>query len=270
MISCQNTVLCVDDEINVQNSLKRLFRKEKFTFLTASSGIEALNLMQGKEVNVIIADQKMPAMSGTELMARVKEAYPDIIRIILTGYTDVDSISESVNKGHIYKFFLKPWNDQALVLEVRQALEQYDLIQANKVLHQKVQEQNLALQQINENLENMVKERTRELQIKNHALALSHAVLEDLPVPIIGVSAELLIVLINKAVQNDLKIENRMIGGFISDYLHVTVTEKIKESIASGIPETLNYTFSENCLKKIIITPLSGKFSEKGVILAIT
>ncbi len=270
MISYHNTVLCVDDEVNILNSLKRLFRKERFTFLTASSGAEALNLMQEKEVNVIIADQKMPAMSGTELMARVKDIYPDIIRIILTGYTDVDSISESVNKGYIYKFFMKPWNDQALILEVRQAIEQYDLIKANRVLHHKVLEQNLTLQQINENLENIVKERTREIQIKNHALALSHAVLEDLPVPIIGVSDELLIVLINKAVQNDLEIENRMIGCYISDYLHESITEKIKESIASGKPETLNYTFSENCLKKIIITPLSGEFSEKGAILTIT
>ena len=149
---------------------------------------------------MIISDQRMPEMSGTELMAKVKELYPDMIRIILTGYTDVDTITESINKGHIYKFFLKPWNDQSLVLEIRQALEQYDLVQTNKALHQKVLEQNETFRQINDNLENLVTERTREVEIQNQALALSHAILEDLPVPIIGVSTELMIVLINKAV----------------------------------------------------------------------
>lgn len=262
-----HTVLCVDDEINILNALKRLFRKEGFRILTTSSGYDALKLLQDNPVHMIISDQRMPEISGTELMAKVKESYPDVIRIILTGYTDVDTITESINKGHIYKFFLKPWNDQSLVLEIRQALEQYDLVQTNKALHQKVLEQNEALRQVNDKLENLVKERNREVEIQNQALTLSHAILENLPIPIIGVSTEMMIVLINKAVHEvDKGIQ---IGRPVSDYVSDDSKEKITEVMVSGTPQTLSGTTLGSCLRAINVTPLSGRFSGKGVILTV-
>lgn len=262
-----HTVLCVDDEINILNALKRLFRKEGYRLLTTSSGADALKLLRDNTVHMIISDQRMPEMSGTELMAKVKVLYPDLIRVILTGYTDVDSITKSINQGNIYKFFLKPWNDQSLVLEIRQALEQYDLVQANKALHQKVLEQNEAFRQINDNLENLVKERTRDVEIQNHALALSHAILEDLSVPIIGVSTELMIVLINKAVH---KINTGIqIGRPVSDYMTEDIEKKIMEVMSSGMPQILSRTPIGNSLWNIDITPLSRWFSGKGVVLTI-
>ena len=168
----EHTVLLVDDEENILHSLKRLLRKEEYRLFTASSSAEGLKILEGNDIHLVISDQRMPKVSGTEFLAQVKERHPDSIRIILTGYTDVDSITESINKGHIYKFFLKPWNDQGLKLEIKKALEQYDLIQANKKLNKKVGEQNLALKKINENLEMLVKERTMELEIQNQDLEL--------------------------------------------------------------------------------------------------
>ena len=267
MTAHPHTVLCVDDEANVLNALKRLFRKEGFALLTAATGAEALKLLQDNPVHMIISDQRMPEMSGTELMATVKQFYPDIIRIILTGYTDVDTITESVNQGHIYKFFLKPWNDQSLVLEIRQALEQFDLVQANNALHQKVLEQNESFRQINDNLENLVTERTREVEIQNQALALSHAILEDLPVPIIGVSTDLMIVLINKAVHK--MAAGIQIGRPVSDYMSEVNYKKIIEVMTSGIPQTLTGTPLGSCLRDIDITPLSQRFSGKGAVLTV-
>ena len=262
-----HTVLCVDDEISILNALKRLFRKEEFNLLVASSGVEALKLLQDNPVHMIISDQRMPGMSGTELMSKVKELYPDVIRIILTGYTDVDTITESINKGHLYKFFLKPWTGQSLTLEIRQALDQFDLLQANKSLHQKVLEQNEAFRQINDNLENLVKERTHHVEIQNKALALSQAILEDLPVPIIGVSTELMIVLLNKAVHEvDTGIQ---IGRPVSDYLSEDSEKKIIEVMESGIQQTLSRTSLGSCLRNIDITPLSGRFSGRGVVLTV-
>lgn len=262
-----HTVLCVDDEINVLNALKRVFRKERFAILTASSGAEALNLLETNPVHMVISDQRMPEMSGTELMAQIKNLYPDIIRIILTGYTEVDTITESINKGHIYKFFLKPWNDQALVLETRQALEQFELTQTNKALHQKVLEQNENFRRINDNLESLVQERTREVEIQNHALALSHSILENLPVPIIGVSEEMMIVLINKAVyEMDAGIQ---IGRALSDYISGENIRKISGVITSGIPLTLQRIFLGSCTSDIDISPLTGRFSGKGVVLTV-
>ena len=202
MESSEHTVLCVDDERNILNAIRRLVRKENYRLLTAGNGPEGLEVLSQNEVHVVISDQRMPGMNGTEFLKQVKELYPDIIRIILTGYTDVDSITEAINEGSVYKFFLKPWNDHNLKLEVRQALEQYDLVQTNKRLHEKVLAQNQELKDINESLEDTVVERTQSLEIQNRALQLSQAVLDDLSLPILGISNEMIIVLANKAARN--------------------------------------------------------------------
>ena len=132
METSEHTILCVDDEQNILNALKRLLRKENYRLLTGGSGKQGLEILAENKVHVVVSDHRMPEMNGTEFLKQVRETYPNILRIILTGYTDVDTITEAINEGHIYKFFLKPWNDQNLKLEIRQALEQYDLIQANK------------------------------------------------------------------------------------------------------------------------------------------
>jgi len=232
----KHTVLLVDDEEKILHSLKRLLRKEGYRLFTASSGDEGLKILEENDIHLVISDQRMPQMSGTDFCAQVQKQYPDSIRIILTGYTDVDTITESINKGHIYKFFLKPWNDQSLKLEINQALDQYDLIQSNKKLNKKVGEQNLALKKINENLEMLVKERTMELEIQNQALELSRAILEGMTFPIIGVSAEGLIAVINREAGslsingNDIEI-----GREVSDYFSPKVKEKIISTLQKGV-----------------------------------
>ena len=180
MNGSRHTILFVDDEENILHSLKRLLRKENYRILMSTSGADGLEILKEHDVHLVVTDQRMPGMSGTEFLAKVKENYPEVIRIVLSGYTEVDSITESINKGHIYKFMLKPWNDQNLKLEIKQALEQYDLMQVNKTLHEKVMEKNEELKKINENLEMLVKERTRDFEIQNQALELSRAILEDL------------------------------------------------------------------------------------------
>ncbi|RLB82307.1 MAG: response regulator [Deltaproteobacteria bacterium] len=265
----KHTVLCVDDEENILSSLKRLLRKEGYRLLTATSGTAGLKLLEENEVHLVISDQRMPEMSGTEFLSVVKERYPDTIRVVLTGYTDVDAITESINKGHIYKFLLKPWNDQNLKLEIKQALKQYDLIQANEELHQKVLHQNKELKRMNENLEALVQERTKELEIQNQALELSRAVLEDLPIPIIGVSAEGGIVLINQGAQalsfNGKSIE---IGKELVDYFSTDAEKKMADVVETNMPQTLqDYRLSDG-VYDIYFTPLSGKFRGKGVIMA--
>ena len=266
----RHKVLLVDDEENVLHSLKRLLRKEEYRLFTASSGAEGLQILEGNDVHLVISDQRMPQMSGTEFLAIVKEQYPDTIRIVLTGYTDVDSITESINKGHIYKFFLKPWNDQSLKLEIKSALEQYDLIQANKRLHEKVIEQNEELKKINENLEMLVKERTKELEIQNQALELSRAILEDLTLPVIGVSAEGLIAVINREAEslsingNDIEI-----GREINDYFSPKVKEKIISTLQTNTTQTIKDYQVSGITYDIDVMPLSGNFHDKGVILSL-
>lgn len=264
----QHTVLCVDDEENILSSLKRLLRKEGYRLLTATSGAEGLKLFDENGVHLVISDQRMPQMSGTEFLSVVKERYPDTIRVVLTGYTDVDAITESINKGHVYKFLLKPWNDQSLKLEIRQALDQYDLIQANKLLDQKVLQQNEELKRINENLEALVQERTKELEIQNQALELSQAVLESLPMPIMGVSAEGLIVLINREAQIlSCSAHGIQIGKGLTDYFSTDVQEQVTGVLASNTPQTVKGYRLSNEAYDVDVVPLSGKFRGKGIIL---
>lgn len=270
MTGNEHSVLLVDDEEKVLHSLKRLLRKEGYSLLTAISAAEGLKLLEENDIHLVISDHRMPQVSGIEFFAIVKERYPDVLRIILTGYTEVDSITDAINKGDIYKFFLKPWNDQSLKLEIRQALDQYDLSQANIKLHKKILETNEELVTINENLERLVQERTMELELHNQALELSRAILEDLALPIIGVSSEGIIVLINREAKSlKIKEEGIEIGKEIYDYLSPKEREKMISANATQTTQIINDYDVSGTIYDIDIIPLTGRFLAKGVILTL-
>ena len=130
----QFTLLFVDDEENVLSSLKRIFLEENYTILTATSAAKALEIMGEQPVQLVISDHRMPSMTGAEMLKRIKESWPETIRIMLTGYADVNSIMGAVKDGAVYKFITKPWNDEDLRLTVSLALQQYVLIQENRQL----------------------------------------------------------------------------------------------------------------------------------------
>jgi response regulator RpfG family c-di-GMP phosphodiesterase len=265
----QHCILCVDDEPNILNALKRLLRKEDYQIMTANSGAEGLALLEKNNVHLVISDHRMPEMSGTEFLKVVKEKYPDIIRITLTGYTEVDAITEAINKGHIYKFFLKPWNDHNLKLEIRQALDQYELSQVNKQLQEKIIRQNEELISVNNNLEEMVRKRTHEIEIKNQALEISHAILEDIPVCIIGISLEGMIVLTNRMAR-ELSFDGQKIdlGMSVSDYFPEAVEKKIREVLSNQVIQYMKECDLDGNRFRIGFIPLSGRFRGKGLVMA--
>ncbi|MES2877222.1 MAG: EAL domain-containing protein [Pseudomonadota bacterium] len=120
-----STLLLVDDEASILSSLTRLLRHENYHILTASSGEEALALLAQHPVGVILTDQRMPGMNGTELLARARKMHPKAIRMVLSGYTGLDSLTDAINRGEIYKFLTKPWDDNNLLVEVREAFRRY-------------------------------------------------------------------------------------------------------------------------------------------------
>ena len=264
-----HTVLCVDDEVNILQTLKRRLRKENYQLLTAASGKEGLEILANNDVHLVISDQRMPEMSGTEFLAEIKDRFPDVIRIILTGYTEVDAITESINRGHIYKFFLKPWNDDNLKLEIRKALDQYDLIKANEHLTRTIIRQNEILKEMNDELEGKVEKRTRELVLRNQALELSQTILENIPFPILGISEENIIVLENRNVANLVFKNNRkiVIGDNLSEYLDETVTDKVRLAIAENREEWIRRYPLADKHYSLAISPLSGRYLGKGVII---
>lgn len=127
-------ILLVDDEPNVLKALQRVFRQENYTVVTAANGQEALDLLRKEPFQLMISDYMMPVMNGADLLKQAKALHPEMIRIMLTGHADTGAVMGAINEGAVYKFILKPWNDDDLRVTVSLALEQYDLIKKNKAL----------------------------------------------------------------------------------------------------------------------------------------
>lgn len=143
-----STILLVDDEPNVVSSLKRALMDEPYKIHTASSGVEGLSILKENRIKLVISDEKMPGMSGSEFLSAVKKLFPDTIRIILTGHASIQAAMNAVNNGEIYRFFAKPWNEIELKLAIRSAIEKFDLEEENKRLLKTVKRQANELHQL--------------------------------------------------------------------------------------------------------------------------
>jgi response regulator RpfG family c-di-GMP phosphodiesterase len=141
-------ILIVDDEENILNSLKRLLRKEPYEILTAIDGEEGLKILDDHQVDLIVSDLKMPQMNGVEFLKRAKEKNPVPLRIMLTGHADLKSVVDAIDQGEVYRFLLKPWNDEELKMTIRQALDYYHLWKENRTLVETVKKQSQVLQEL--------------------------------------------------------------------------------------------------------------------------
>ncbi|HWQ94028.1 MAG TPA: EAL domain-containing protein [Gammaproteobacteria bacterium] len=157
------TILLVDDEENITASLVRLLHVDGYRVLTANSAGAALEQLANNKVGVILTDQRMPKMTGVELLSRVKELYPDTVRMILSGYADLISVTDAVNKGAIYKFLTKPWNDEMLRANVHEAFMHYKLAREKERLGLEIQSANAELTRLNEELEQLIEEKSRRM-----------------------------------------------------------------------------------------------------------
>jgi len=169
-----HTVLFVDDEVNILKAIQRLLRHEPMTVLTASRAAEALEILDRCECQVVVSDQRMPEMSGVDLLSAVRERHSDIVRMMLTGYTEMTIAVDAINKGEIYRLITKPWNDDELKATLRQAFDHYDLKREIKRLNSVTREQNFKLQDMNKNLEAKVRERTKQLAEKHQELRTAY------------------------------------------------------------------------------------------------
>lgn len=123
----RRTLLIVDDETSILSSMRRLLRRDGYDIFTAANAYEGLDVLARHDIQVILSDQRMPEMSGTEFLSRARDLYPDTIRIVLSGYTDLETISDAINRGAIYKFLTKPWDDEALRDSIREAFRHYEV-----------------------------------------------------------------------------------------------------------------------------------------------
>lgn len=167
-------ILCVDDEPHILSALRRLFRTQGYETLCAGSAREGLDLLTGHPVDVVISDMRMPGVDGVKFLEQARLACPQAVRMLLTGYADVAQIMGAVNRGEIYRYITKPWDDTEIVLVVRHALERSMLEREKRRLEALTRHQNEQLRQLNQGLEAQVAERTAQLKDAHDDLMASN------------------------------------------------------------------------------------------------
>lgn len=179
----KTNILAVDDEIFNLETLKRTFRNE-YNIFTAASGKEGLDILNNEDIHIVISDQRMPIMSGTEFLKNVSQKKPETIRIILTAYTDVVDLIEAINSGLVYKYVTKPWQPQDFRMTIQRAADHYWAEEERRELLVQLQEQNLRLEIQNKELKRLDGLKSRFMSVASHELRT--------PLSIISGSVELL------------------------------------------------------------------------------
>ncbi|MDH3600042.1 MAG: ATP-binding protein [Candidatus Tectomicrobia bacterium] len=156
-------VLLVDDDLPILDTLKRVLAREGIEVTATSTPAEALQLLGQESFAVVMSDFRMPGMDGATLLEKAQDISPDTVRLILTGHTDTELAMEAINRGHVYRFLIKPWDNEELRIALRQAIASYALATENSRLLRLTEQQNIELKEWNQILENKVLERTREL-----------------------------------------------------------------------------------------------------------
>lgn len=259
-------ILCVDDEQNVLNALKRLFIDNEYVISTALSGQDGLKILEREHAHVIISDYRMPGMNGVEFLKEVCSIHPDTVRIVLSGYADAATVVDAINEGQIYKFVPKPWNDNELKITVANAIERYFLYKKNKELADELQKKNEALTELNFELEKLLEERTANLEFRSRVLASHQNILDSIPVGILGIDMENLIVL-----HNSMWVD---IAG--SEWF--ALGQSLKNSVSGNMIDFIEEVKSKHAVTRDMeINGIKGRLlgslmdydhSQKGVILA--
>lgn len=219
-------VLCVDDEQNVLNSLRRLFMDEDYTVLTASSGKEGISILEREAAQIVISDYRMPSMNGVEFLEEVYKRWPQTVRIVLSGYADASAIVGAINVGHIYKFIPKPWNDEELKVTIKNSIERYYLYKKNLELTQELKAKN-------EELRGLLEEKSRSLEIRTRSLSIHQSLLDALPVGILGIDNAGMVVMCNAFCLDFCHKGEGLIGNDVCSVIPRPVVEFIEKVKAS-------------------------------------
>lgn len=256
------SILLVDDEPSILNALKRVLRREDYRLLTATGGAEALDILAREPVSLVIADQRMPNMTGIELFHQMRTRYPEVMRIILSGYAEVTTIVKAINEGEIYRFIPKPWDDRELRLTIRQALEHYTLRHENERLAEELRKQNLQLQELNQNLEQLVQERTAVLE-------LAQEILEQLPDAVVGISQEGMVASVNHAGRHFFADQGSslFVGADYSESLPPPIAALVEDTLTSNDLETIPEWPVRDQLWQITCFPLADRERSRGCVL---
>lgn len=166
----KHRILFLDDETNILNTMKRLLRNEPYELSFFTEGVQALDFLKDNWVSVIVSDMRMPKMNGVEFLKKAHSLCPDSVKIILSGYGDIEDILKAVNHGKVDSFIQKPWNDEALKIRLKNGCISFSRKQREKELVRQLEQKNKQLQGWNQELEKIVAQRTAELTERNRLL----------------------------------------------------------------------------------------------------
>ena len=200
--SRQRTLLLVDDEDNIVAALRRLLRRDGYHIITADSGAQGLQRLAENKVDVILSDQRMPGMTGVEFLRRAKELYPETVRMSLSGYTELQSITDAINEGAIYKFLTKPWDDELLRGHVHEAFRQKEMADDNRELSARLSSANDALAAVNERMQKLMGTQLDQIRRDEARLLSARELLEDMPAPVIGFDVQGMVAYLNADAQD--------------------------------------------------------------------
>jgi diguanylate cyclase (GGDEF)-like protein/PAS domain S-box-containing protein len=194
----KRTLLLVDDEENIVSSLKRLFRREGYHIVTACSAAEGLQRLTESSVDVIVSDQRMPGMTGVEFLRRAKDLYPDTVRMVLSGFTELQSIIDAVNEGAIYKFLTKPWDDERLRAHVAEAFLHKEMADENRRLARQVESANSDLATLNERLEALLVQQREQAELLQASAGGVREMLDEIPAAVLGIDTDGMVAYLNR------------------------------------------------------------------------
>ena len=211
-VGAERHLLILDDEENVLRALRRTLRAAGFKVHITTSPDDAFEVLALHPVGVVLSDQRMPLMQGSEFLRRVKDLYPQTRRIVLSGYTDLQSITDAINQGAIYKFVTKPWNDAELQALLETAFDEFELGAENRRLQ-------LALQEANRRLGETVLAQGQRMSHGETALDVMHAAIAAVAVPVLGLDASGDLVMINAAAERLFASAPPQLGEPLADLL---------------------------------------------------
>ncbi len=191
------TLLLVDDEENILSSMRRLLRPDGYRIVCARSAAEALHRLAESPIDVIVSDQRMPGMTGVEFLRRAKDLYPSSVRMVLSGFTDLQSVIDAVNEGAIYKFLTKPWDDERLRAHIAEAFRQKEMTDENRRLAREVETANASLASLNERLQASLVRQSDHASILERSAESAREILDSVPATIIGVDLDGLVAFVN-------------------------------------------------------------------------
>jgi diguanylate cyclase (GGDEF)-like protein/PAS domain S-box-containing protein len=208
----QHTLLLVDDEPNILSALKRQLRGTGLRILTAPSGKEGLALLETEPIDVIVSDQRMPGMTGVEFLRAVKNSHPNTVRIVLSGFTELQSVTDAVNEGAIYKFLTKPWDDTQLRGHIQEAVLHKEMADENRRLDLEVRTANHGLAHANRQLEEVLRLQQEQIKSTGISLDIVREALQHVPLPILGLDEEQVVAFANLAAQHLFRQDGMLLG----------------------------------------------------------